>query len=74
MPDTKDGVIEESGVPMGWRDAREVIRFLRKRGARISGVDDRVEGEWAAASSEGEGDMQHDGDNDKNVVWVSPST
>jgi len=59
---------------MGWRDAREAVRFLRKKGVRISEVDDGVEGEWAAASSEGEGDTQHDGDNDENVVWVSPST
>jgi len=40
----------------GWRHAREVIKFLRSRGARIPMSENvRIEGEWAALSSEGEG-------------------
>lgn len=40
----------------GWRYVREVVEFLRSRGARIPMSDDiRIEGEWAALSSEGEG-------------------
>lgn len=40
----------------GWRYAREVTKFLESRGAKIpmSG-NGRIEGEWAALSSEGEG-------------------
>jgi hypothetical protein len=40
----------------GWRYGQEVIRFLRARGARIPMSENiRIEGEWAALSSEGEG-------------------
>ncbi|KAJ3570953.1 hypothetical protein NP233_g4059 [Leucocoprinus birnbaumii] len=40
----------------GWRHGREVIEFLRTRGAKIPMSDNiRIEGEWAALSSEGEG-------------------
>ncbi|KAI0684811.1 glycerol-3-phosphate-acyltransferase [Cytidiella melzeri] len=39
-------VVEE---PSGWRSAREVISFLRKRGARIGSLKDNVSGAWAAA-------------------------
>lgn len=39
----------------GWRYAREVIKFLRMRGAKIPMSENiRIEGEWAALSSEGE--------------------
>ena len=45
------GKSEEGG---GWRDAGEVIQFLRKRGAKIpSVVQGPMEDDWAA-SSEGE--------------------
>lgn len=48
-----DIVIEE---PAGWRSAREVLDFLKKRGAKIGGLEREFEGEWAAAlSSDGEG-------------------
>jgi hypothetical protein len=40
----------------GWRYAREVIEFLRAKGGRIPLSENiRIEGEWAALSSEGEG-------------------
>lgn len=40
----------------GWRYGGEVIEFLRSRGGRIPMSEDiRIEGEWAALSSEGEG-------------------
>lgn len=38
----------------GYRSPKEVISFLRKRGANISELGGRIEGEWAALSSDGE--------------------
>lgn len=48
--------VEALVEPVGWRHAREVVSFLRKRGARIAQLEERVEGDWAALSSEGEQD------------------
>ncbi|KZT63684.1 hypothetical protein DAEQUDRAFT_815496 [Daedalea quercina L-15889] len=70
---TADGV----GVPLepvGWRHAREVVAFLRKRGARIAQLGERVEGDWAALSSEGEQDsdaVMTDAEKD-SLVFVPP--
>ncbi|EMD33764.1 hypothetical protein CERSUDRAFT_87104 [Gelatoporia subvermispora B] len=71
--ETVEGV-EAVLEPVGWRTAREVVDFLRKRGARIAALEDRVEGDWAALSSEGEteGDVVM-GDAD-GVVWVAPGS
>lgn len=60
-PDVSDPAHStESGVeavaePQGWRGAREVVAFLRARGAKITTLERRVEGDWAALSSDGEG-------------------
>ena len=35
---------------VGWRTAKEVVGFLRKRGAKIPMLGRRIEGEWAALS------------------------
>ncbi|KAI0929779.1 hypothetical protein AcW1_008633 [Taiwanofungus camphoratus] len=70
--ETAEG-IEAPAEPMGWRSAREVVDFLRKRGARITALEDRIEGDWAALSSDGEGDsdaLLGEGDKDEDVVWV----
>lgn len=56
----------------GWRDAREVVRFLRARGAKIADLDHRIEGDWAALSSEGEGEGDVDSDVVEEVMWVPP--
>ena len=44
----------------GWRNGREIVSFLRKRGATIAGLEDsiRFEGEWVggAVSSDWEGE------------------
>lgn len=61
-------VIDE---PLGWRSAREVLAFLRQRGAKISGLERRVEGDWAAVSSDGEG-TENEGSKE-DLVWVPPS-
>ncbi|KIJ49336.1 hypothetical protein M422DRAFT_224945 [Sphaerobolus stellatus SS14] len=71
MYGTKEGVVESVG-PTGWRDAREVVRFLRERGARIHEIDETVGGDWAAASnSEGEIDTPME---EEELVWVPPGT
>ncbi|KAI0784612.1 hypothetical protein C8Q75DRAFT_699868, partial [Abortiporus biennis] len=49
---TDEGLVSDELA--GWRSAREVVSFLRKRGAKIGGLETRVEGDWAAVSSEGE--------------------
>lgn len=60
--------------PVGWRYAREVVGFLRKRGARIAQLEEGVEGDWAALSSEGEQDSDFvttDAEKD-DLVFVPP--
>lgn len=41
----------------GWRYAREVVTYLRENGAKIPTIKEDVDGEWAALSSDGAGDM-----------------
>lgn len=51
-------VSEEQQDGEGWREASEVIAFLTKRGAKIPHLSHvQVEGEWAALSSDAEGDL-----------------
>jgi len=40
--------------PLGWRHAREVLSFLKRRGAKVASLQRDIEGEWAALSSDGE--------------------
>ncbi|PCH35853.1 acyltransferase [Wolfiporia cocos MD-104 SS10] len=73
--DTPEGV-EAMLEPVGWRSAREVVAFLRQRGAKIAALEDRIEGDWAALS---EGDVDSDaasgiGDGDDHIVWVPSSS
>lgn len=42
----EDGLEEERG----WRHAREVIEYLRQRGAKIATLNRGFEGQWAAVS------------------------
>ncbi|THH26613.1 hypothetical protein EUX98_g7574 [Antrodiella citrinella] len=75
-PVRAQGILTEDGVevpdePTGWRSAGEVLGFLRSRGAKIGGLKTRVQGEWAAVSSEGEGEDSTAGSGE-DVVWVSP--
>jgi glycerol-3-phosphate O-acyltransferase/dihydroxyacetone phosphate acyltransferase len=51
-----DGVQDwEKGMKVAWRGGREVVGFLRSRGARLGdrarGVGERVESDWAAGNS-----------------------
>jgi len=59
VDDTTSDVEMDQGVavpkePCGWRHAREVVSFLRNRGAKVASLQRDIEGEWAATSSDGE--------------------
>jgi glycerol-3-phosphate O-acyltransferase / dihydroxyacetone phosphate acyltransferase len=56
-----------------WRNAREVISFLRKRGAGVKGLENSIsiEGEWAAA--ERDGTMSSDWEETSDTGSGSPS-
>ena len=59
----------------GWRNGKEIVSFLRKRGATIAGLEEsiRFEGEWVGevASSDWEGETSDVKEEDP--VWVPPS-
>lgn len=59
VEESLNGVSEGDSVvtglaPLGWRYAREVVAFLRKRGAKIRELHRSVEGDWAAYPTDGE--------------------
>jgi hypothetical protein len=58
--------------PLGWRHAREVLFFLRKRGAKVASLQLGIEGEWAALNSDGEISFVDGSENsrDEDVVSV----
>ncbi|OBZ70864.1 Glycerol-3-phosphate O-acyltransferase 2 [Grifola frondosa] len=64
--------VEMPTGPVGWRSASEVVAFLRKRGAKVAALGNRVEGDWAALSSDGEGEESDAlvGEKDEDIVWV----
>lgn len=70
---TDDNRVEGEGeTPVGgWREVGEVIRFLKERGAKIPTLG--PEEEWAALSTEGEGDYSMM-DETEPVVWMPPSS
>jgi glycerol-3-phosphate O-acyltransferase / dihydroxyacetone phosphate acyltransferase len=68
--DTTGVKVEESPME-GWRDVQEVIRFLKERGAKIPTLG--PEEEWAALSTEGEGDYSTM-DETENMIRVPPSS
>lgn len=67
--DTEEGV-EALAEPVGWRSAREVAAFLRKKGARVAALEDRIEGDWAAIS-EGDSDAFSGSGREDDIVWVA---
>lgn len=70
---TSEGVAVRREVT-GWRSAREVVAFLRQRGAKIASLEHEIEGDWAALSSDGEGDSSDTvPDKDEDIIWVPPS-
>ncbi|TFK44667.1 glycerol-3-phosphate-acyltransferase [Crucibulum laeve] len=70
-----EGKLEDAStaeVEEGWRHAKEVIDFLKKRGAKIPTLgQDPLAAEWAALSSEGEGYTTSEEKDEP--VWVPAS-
>ncbi|CAA7263179.1 unnamed protein product [Cyclocybe aegerita] len=63
---------QDGGVEEGWRYGGEVVTFLKKRGAKIPTLGQGpMKDEWAALSSEGEGDTT--GEETEEPVWVPRS-
>jgi len=60
---------EDGPVAEGRRDVREVIDFLRKRGAKIPTLG-HGEREWAALSSDGETETATPVDEKDEIVWM----
>ncbi|PIL36265.1 hypothetical protein GSI_01927 [Ganoderma sinense ZZ0214-1] len=61
--------------PQGRRHAREVVAFLRAHGARFRALEAPVEGDWAALSSDGDGDESEGVSTSEkdDIVWVPSS-
>lgn len=59
---------------LGWRRAREVVLFLKRKGARVASLSHGIEGEWAALSSDGEMSPSPSDtrENTKNSPFVAP--
>lgn len=71
--ETIDGVKVQK-EPLGWRHAREVVAFLKNRGAKVASLAHGVEGEWAALSSDGESTPLDEGETSKDGdVFFVPS-
>nr|VWP02489.1 N/A [Ganoderma boninense] len=68
-PESPDAVPE----PQGWRHAREVVAFLRARGARFRSLEAPVEGDWAALSSDGDESEGVSTSEKDGIVWVPSS-
>jgi glycerol-3-phosphate O-acyltransferase/dihydroxyacetone phosphate acyltransferase len=68
-----DGTAAEGdNEPLGWRHAKEVLFFLRKKGAKVASLQRGIEGEWAALNSDGEISFVDGSENsrDEDVVYV----
>lgn len=68
MTTAEGGLGGADGAPevQGLRDAKEVIAFLKQRGAKIPMLS-HANGEWAALSSEGENTPFEE---KEDIVWV----
>lgn len=64
----QEGVAGVKETQRGWRSAREVIGYLRTRGAKIATLQRQIEGGWGALSS-GE---QTPAEEQEEPVWVPP--
>ncbi|EIW83501.1 glycerol-3-phosphate-acyltransferase [Coniophora puteana RWD-64-598 SS2] len=67
---SEDVQAEQGPVVVGWREAREVIAFLRKHGAKIAGLDRGIEAGWAAAMSDDEGNGTPTASEAEDLVWI----
>lgn len=71
--DERDGDGDASPDAKGYRQAREVIAFLRARGAKIATLDRKIEGDWALSSDE-EGTAGESEKDEEDLIWVPSST
>lgn len=64
----------------GYRHAREVISFLRMRGARIATLERKIEGGWAGTlvseedGTPGGSEAGESEDDEDDIVWVPSET
>ncbi len=81
VDDAKEEGTDSSGFlavdgPKGWRDAKEVLAYLRSKGAVIEPSKEE-EGEWAAealsSGDEGEGEDAVNKHDDDETTWVAAS-
>jgi len=72
--DDKAAGVEAPEEPLGWRHAREVVSFLRKKGAKVASLQRGIEGEWAALSSDGDNSFVDGSENskDEDIIFVPP--
>ena len=73
--DNVDNTVTEEEVseePLGWRHAREVLSFLRERGAKVASLQRGIEGEWAALNSDAETSLVEGSETsrDEDIVFV----
>lgn len=56
----------------GWRNGREIISFLRKRGASIAGLEEsiRFEGEWIGETMSSDWEGETGDAREDDLVWV----
>jgi glycerol-3-phosphate O-acyltransferase / dihydroxyacetone phosphate acyltransferase len=70
-------VVDVYQPPAGWRSAKEVVAFLRNKGAKIANLEHGIEGEWAALSSDADSLTPTGEDSDaagEDIVFVSSSS
>jgi len=67
-----DGGVDGKAVPnvKGYRKAREVITFLRARGAKVATLDRKIEGDWILSSEEEGTAGESDKGEDDDLIWV----
>lgn len=53
----------------GWRYSKEVVAFLRKRGAKIGELHHSIEGDWAAYRTDGEMSPADQDDSEESVFF-----
>jgi glycerol-3-phosphate O-acyltransferase / dihydroxyacetone phosphate acyltransferase len=60
--------------PRGWRSAKEVVSYLRLKGAKIATLKRGIEGGWAALASDTEGTPTEENggnpENEDDAIWV----
>ncbi|KAI0313937.1 glycerol-3-phosphate-acyltransferase [Amylostereum chailletii] len=67
-----EGAVAPPRAPVGWRNAREVVAFLRQRGAKVAALSKRIEGDWAALNSDGEISSAEVDSEKEGLVFVPP--